>query len=57
VACETTSDRHLHLVPATGSIWIENQTAEARDGVAITGLGRFAVTAIEDAETVLVDAT
>lgn len=41
VTYETTPDRHLYLVPATGSIRIEDQTAEARDGVGVrrkTGL-------------------
>ena len=56
VTYETTPDRHLYLVPATGSIRIEDQTAEARDGVAITGLDRFTITALDDSEIVLVDA-
>jgi redox-sensitive bicupin YhaK (pirin superfamily) len=53
---ETSSDRHLYLVPATGRIRIEEQTANARDGVAITGIDRFEVTALEDTEIVMVDA-
>ncbi|MFN6935271.1 MAG: pirin family protein [Tsuneonella sp.] len=56
VTYETASDRHLYLVPATGSVRIEGRTAEARDGVAITGLDRFEVTALEDSEIVMVDA-
>ena len=56
VTYETTPDRHLYLVPATGSIRIEDQTAEARDGVAITDLDRFTITAVNDSEIVLVDA-
>lgn len=56
VTYETSADRHLYLVPATGSIRIEDQTAEARDGVAITGLDRFTITANEDSEIVMVDA-
>ena len=56
VTYETTPDRHLYLVPAAGSIRIEDQTAEARDGVAITGLDRFTITALDDSEIVLVDA-
>ena len=56
VTYETTPDRHLYLVPATASIRIEDQTAEARDGVAITGLDRFTITAVNDSEIVLVDA-
>lgn len=56
VSYETAPDRHLYLVPATGSIRIEDQTAEARDGVAITGLDRFTITAVDDSEIVMVDA-
>ena len=56
VTYEATPDRHLYLVPAAGSIRIEDQTAEARDGVAITGLDRFTITALDDSELVLVDA-
>ena len=56
VTYETAADRHLYLVPATGSIRIEDQTVEARDGVAITGLDRFTITANEDSEIVMVDA-
>lgn len=48
--------RHAYLVPATGRIRVEEVEANARDGVAITGLGSITVTAIEDAELVLVDA-
>lgn len=53
---ETTGDRHLYLVPATGKVRIGEVEAAARDGVAITGLDRFEITAIEDSELVLVDA-
>lgn len=56
VTYETAPDRHLYLVPATGSIRIDDQTAHARDGVAITGLDRIEVTALEDSEIVMVDA-
>ena len=48
--------RHAYLVPASGSVKIGDVTAMARDGVAITGLAAFEVTAIEDSELVLVDA-
>ncbi|MXO74728.1 hypothetical protein GRI40_05775 [Altererythrobacter aerius] len=56
VTYPTSPDRHLYLVPATGSIRVDNETAQARDGVAITGLESFTVTAIEDSEIVMVDA-
>ncbi len=46
--------RHAYLVPATGQIEIDGQRANARDGVAITE-GPITITAIEDAEIVLVD--
>ncbi|MDO6413282.1 pirin family protein [Sphingomonas sp. BIUV-7] len=50
------ADRRGYLVPATGAIEIEGQRANARDGVAITGVETLRVTAIEDSEIVLVDA-
>jgi redox-sensitive bicupin YhaK (pirin superfamily) len=56
VAYATRADRHVYLVPATGTVRIGDVEAKARDGVAITGLDTFTVTAIEDAELVLVDA-
>ena len=56
VTYETSPDRHLYLVPATGAIRIDREVAQPRDGVAITGLDRFTVTAIDDSEIVMVDA-
>jgi redox-sensitive bicupin YhaK (pirin superfamily) len=56
VTYATQPGRHLYLVAATGKISIGDVEAQARDGVAITGLDSFTVTAIEDAELVLVDA-
>jgi len=53
---DTVEDRHLYLVPATGKVLINDVEVNARDGVAITGLSRVEVTAIDDAELVLVDA-
>jgi redox-sensitive bicupin YhaK (pirin superfamily) len=50
------ADRRGYLVPATGAIEIEGQRANARDGVAITGVETLKVTALEDSEIVLVDA-
>ncbi len=56
VTYETTADRHLYLVPATGKVRVGDVEAHARDGVAITGLQQLVVTALEDSEIVLVDA-
>lgn len=56
VAYDTTADRHLYLVPATGKVRIEDVEVNARDGAAITGTSRIEVTALEDSELVLVDA-
>jgi quercetin 2,3-dioxygenase len=47
--------RHAYLVPATGRIEVDGVSVNARDGAAI-GEGRITLTAIEDAEIVLVDA-
>lgn len=55
VRYETSADRHLYLVPATGRVRIGAVEAEARDGVAITGEAVVEVTALEDSELVLVD--
>ncbi|MBC2665904.1 pirin family protein [Novosphingobium flavum] len=56
VRYETTPERHAYLVPASGRIKVGEVEANARDGVAITGLPVIEVTALEDAELVLVDA-
>jgi len=48
--------RRGYLVPATGAIEIDGQRANARDGVAITGVETLTVKAVEDSEIVLVDA-
>jgi redox-sensitive bicupin YhaK (pirin superfamily) len=50
------ADRHGYLVSASGRIRVGDVEARARDGVAITGLDTITVTALEDAELVLVDA-
>ena len=47
--------RHVYLVPATGAIEIDGERIDARDGVALTGPQTVTITAIEDAEIVLVD--
>ncbi len=49
--------RHLYLVPVTGKVRVEDIEANARDGVAITKRDSVTITAIDDAELVLVDAT
>lgn len=48
--------QHAYLVPATGKVEINGVVLEARDGAAITGEQVIRVTALEDAELVLVDA-
>lgn len=53
---ETSADRHLYLVPATGKVRVGDTDVNARDGAAITGVAQIAVTALEDSELVLVDA-
>jgi hypothetical protein len=50
------SDRHAYLVPATGRIEVNGVPAKARDGVAISDTETLTVTALEDAELVMVDA-
>lgn len=56
VTYQTEAGRHSYLVPATGRIRVGDVEANARDGVAITGVDTITVTALEDAELVLVDA-
>lgn len=48
-------NRHVYMVPATGAVEVDGQRANARDGVAIRK-GVITITAIEDAEIILVDA-
>ena len=50
------ADRHIYLVPATGSIRVGDVEAQARDGIAITKEDSITITALEDSELVLVDA-
>ena len=49
-------DRRGYLVPATGVVEVNGVRIEARDGAAITGEDVVTVTAVNDAEIVLVDA-
>ena len=53
---ELGTGHHAYLVPATGAIEINGVRIDARDGAAIADEPRLAITAIEDAEIVLVDA-
>ena len=55
VIYESAPGRHIYLVPATGRIDIDGQVFEARDGAAILGGSPVTITAIDDAEIVLVD--
>ena len=48
--------RHAYLVATQGPIEVNGVRAEARDGVAITGVDKVTVRALEEAEIVLVDA-
>lgn len=48
--------RYGYLVPATGSVEVNGVTLQARDGAAIRDEAVLRVTALEDAELVLVDA-
>ena len=48
--------RHAYLVPSTGSVEINGVKLETRDGAAIQDEDVIRVTALEDAELVLVDA-
>ena len=47
--------RHGYLVPARGAVLVDGERIEARDGAAIIGGRTITVTAIDDAEIVLVD--
>ncbi len=49
-------DRKAYLVPATGAVEIDGVRVNARDGAAISDVDTLTITAIEDAEIVLVDA-
>ena len=48
--------RHAYLVPASGEVEVNGVRVPARDGLAATGEAELRVTAISDAEVVLVDA-
>jgi len=48
--------RHAYLVPAKGKVEVNGVALDARDGAAIAEDHDFGVTAVEDAEVVMVDA-
>jgi redox-sensitive bicupin YhaK (pirin superfamily) len=48
--------RHAYLVPAKGKVEVIGVALNARDGAAITDVETIRVTAVEDAEVVMVDA-
>lgn len=48
--------RHAYLVPAKGKVEVNGVALEARDGAAIAEVETIRVTAVEDAEVVMVDA-
>lgn len=56
VTYHTTAARHLYLVPSRGRVRVGQVEASAGDGIAMTGLDRLEVLALDDAELVLVDA-
>jgi redox-sensitive bicupin YhaK (pirin superfamily) len=47
--------RYGYLVPARGRVMVNDQPVEERDGIAIAGEPGIIITAIDDAEIVLVD--
>ena len=47
--------RLAYLVPAVGAVEVDGVRVDARDGAAIRDESRIAITALEDAEVVLVD--
>lgn len=49
------TDRKGYMVPATGQIEVNGVVANARDGIAIADVETIRVTALQDAEIVLVD--
>lgn len=50
------AQRHAYLVTAAGSVEVNGIRLEARDGAAIKDVGVLTITALQDAEVVLVDA-
>jgi hypothetical protein len=50
------ASRHGYLVPAVGAVEVNGVRLDARDGAAIANEDVLRITALEDAEVVLVDA-
>jgi redox-sensitive bicupin YhaK (pirin superfamily) len=48
--------RHVYLVPAVGEVEVNGVRVPARDGLAATEVAELTITALSDAEVVLVDA-
>lgn len=55
VTYEASSWRHQYLVAASGRIRVNGQEAQAKDGIAITGVDLIEVEAIDDTEVIMVD--
>jgi redox-sensitive bicupin YhaK (pirin superfamily) len=55
VAHSIGAGRHAYLVPATGAIEIDGVRFDARDGAALEGGQTVTITALDEAEIVLVD--
>ncbi len=53
---ETGATRHLYLVVARGKVTVNGVELDARDGAAIKDEPSLTITAVEDAEVVLLDA-
>ena len=53
---ETTPERHTYLVASAGVVEVNGLRLSPRDGAAATDIETLTVTAIEDAEVVMVDA-
>jgi redox-sensitive bicupin YhaK (pirin superfamily) len=49
--------RHGYLVPASGAVEVNGVRVDARDGAAIKDVAVVKITAIEESELVLVDAS
>jgi redox-sensitive bicupin YhaK (pirin superfamily) len=47
--------RHAYLTPSSGAVDLNGVRVGPRDGAAITDVGVLRVTALEDAEVILVD--
>jgi hypothetical protein len=56
VTYELGQDRHAYLVPAVGEVEVNGVRVPARDGLAATEVEALTITALSDAEVVLVDA-